>query len=98
MTFLLQRLVFEFQLCLRFRSPVTHKMAPWVQRLFIEFLPRVLCMQRPKKEEPNEADEQPSEVLTDAFHDAPEVEKYGFCGKRYSTDYGIPGMFGVGIQ
>jgi hypothetical protein len=48
-------------------------------------------MQRPKKEEPNETDEQPLEVLTDAFQGAPEVEKYGFCGKRYSTDYGIPG-------
>nr|XP_042904024.1 acetylcholine receptor subunit alpha-like 1 [Parasteatoda tepidariorum] len=30
-----------------FRSPSTHKMAPWVRRVFIEMLPKLLCMQRP---------------------------------------------------
>ncbi|KAF8777583.1 acetylcholine receptor subunit alpha-like 1 [Argiope bruennichi] len=34
-----------------FRSPSTHKMAPWVKRVFIEILPRFLCMQRPNNEE-----------------------------------------------
>lgn len=75
------------------RSPVTHKMAPWVQRIFIEFLPKLLCIQRPKKEdEPQEVEEQPPEVLTDVFHVPPDVEKYSpFCTNKYSTDFDIPG-------
>lgn len=30
-----------------FRSPSTHTMAPWVQRMFLGLLPRLLCMRRP---------------------------------------------------
>lgn len=30
-----------------FRSPATHRMAPWVKRFFLHFLPRLLCMSRP---------------------------------------------------
>lgn len=73
------------------RSPVTHKMAPWVQRIFIEFLPKLLCIQRPKKED-EQVEELPSEVLTDVFHVPPDVEKYSpFCTNKYSTDFDIPG-------
>lgn len=79
--------------CIPPRSPVTHKMAPWVQRIFIEILPKLLCIQRPKKEdEPQEVEEQPPEVLTDVFHVPPDVEKYSpFCTNKYSTDFDIPG-------
>jgi len=31
-----------------FRSPQTHKMAPWVRRVFIHILPRLLAMRRPQ--------------------------------------------------
>ncbi|XP_014220582.1 acetylcholine receptor subunit alpha-like isoform X3 [Trichogramma pretiosum] len=31
-----------------FRSPQTHKMAPWVKRVFIHILPRLLVMRRPQ--------------------------------------------------
>ncbi|KAF0288820.1 Acetylcholine receptor subunit alpha-like [Amphibalanus amphitrite] len=31
------------------RSPQTHRMAPWVRRLFIQLLPRLLVMRRPRK-------------------------------------------------
>ncbi|KAK2704942.1 acetylcholine receptor subunit alpha-like isoform X1 [Artemia franciscana] len=31
-----------------FRSPQTHKMAPWVRRVFIHILPRLLNMKRPQ--------------------------------------------------
>merc|ERR1712038_264003 len=34
-----------------FRTPATHKMAPWVRKAFVDFLPRYLFIQRPKKEE-----------------------------------------------
>ncbi|XP_055938211.1 acetylcholine receptor subunit alpha-like 1 [Argiope bruennichi] len=30
-----------------FRSPATHRMAPWVRRVFLEILPKFLCMERP---------------------------------------------------
>ena len=30
-----------------FRSPSTHKMSPWIQRVFLSILPRLLLMQRP---------------------------------------------------
>ncbi|PAV59885.1 hypothetical protein WR25_19795 [Diploscapter pachys] len=31
-----------------FRSPKTHRMPNWVRRIFINFMPRILCMQRPR--------------------------------------------------
>jgi len=66
-------------------------MAPWVHRLFIQLLPKVLCIERPKKEEPQE-DEQTTEVLTDVFHVPPDVDKFVEYGSnRFSGDYGIPG-------
>jgi len=33
-----------------FRSPSTHKMAPWVERVFISFLPKLLCITRPPRQ------------------------------------------------
>ncbi|XP_031636440.1 acetylcholine receptor subunit alpha-like 1 [Contarinia nasturtii] len=74
-----------------FRSPVTHKMAPWVTKVFIEILPKILCMQRPKKDNPpNEDDIGPPEVLTDVFHCHPDVDK--FTHDYNTTDYGLPVM------
>merc|ERR1711953_141736 len=34
-----------------FRTPATHKMAPWVRKAFVDFLPKYLFIERPKKEE-----------------------------------------------
>ncbi|XP_052791604.1 acetylcholine receptor subunit alpha-like 1 [Mya arenaria] len=34
-------------LSVHFRSPATHKMSPWIKRLFTEILPKILCMKRP---------------------------------------------------
>lgn len=79
------------------RSPVTHRMAPWVSKIFIHILPRILCIERPKKENPPHDDDMggPPEVLTDVFNVPPDVDKctgdYG--NKRYSADYGIPSKF-----
>ena len=33
-----------------FRSPSTHKMSPWMRRVFLEVLPNFLCMQRPDQD------------------------------------------------
>ena len=32
-----------------FRSPSTHRMAPWVKRVFIDYLPKLLCINRPHR-------------------------------------------------
>lgn len=32
--------------CLIFRSPSTHKMSPWVRKIFLQFMPRLLIMRR----------------------------------------------------
>ena len=34
---------------IHFRSPQTHLMSPWVRRVFIHLLPRLLVMKRPIK-------------------------------------------------
>lgn len=61
-------------------------MAPWVHRVFIELLPRVLCLERPKKEDKEE------EVLTDVFQVPADLDKFTDYGtKRFSGEYGIPG-------
>ncbi|XP_015785552.1 acetylcholine receptor subunit beta-like 2 [Tetranychus urticae] len=36
---------------INFRSPSTHRMAPWVKKVFLNLLPKILKMKRPKKKE-----------------------------------------------
>lgn len=74
----------------RYRSPVTHKMAPWVSKVFIKILPKILCIERPRKEEHPE--DEATEVLTDVFHVPSDIDKFTDYGsKRFSQDYGIAG-------
>lgn len=60
-----------------FRSPVTHKLAPWVRCFFIGILPKFLFIERPKKEEDDSKG--PDSVLTDVIH-MPMMEK---CSKGF---------------
>lgn len=46
-TFLYSICVTVVVLNVHFRSPQTHRMAPWVKRVFINFLPKFLFIQRP---------------------------------------------------
>nr|AAQ75737.1 nicotinic acetylcholine receptor alpha 1 subunit [Nilaparvata lugens] len=51
---------------INFRSPVTHRMRPWVHRLFIQMLPKVLLIERPKGDDAgDEEDEAPKGTLLD---------------------------------
>lgn len=70
------------------RSPVTHRMAPWVDKVFMQILPKILCIERPKKNDPPQDDDGagPSEVLTDVYHCNTEMDKFTGNG-----EYGIPG-------
>jgi hypothetical protein len=37
---------------IHFRSPLTHQMPPWVRRVFLHVLPKMLWMRRPKTVDP----------------------------------------------
>lgn len=54
-----------------FRSPVTHKLAPWVRCFFIGILPKFLLIERPKKDD---EDKGPDSLLTDVIH-MPMIDK-----------------------
>ncbi|KAG8242356.1 Acetylcholine receptor subunit alpha-like 1 [Homalodisca vitripennis] len=79
-----------------FRSPVTHRMRPWVHRLFIQVLPKVLLIDRPKSEDSVDEDDEdkpPDGILTGVFDVPAEIDKYlGYGGKRFSADYDIPAL------
>uniref|UniRef100_T1IUC5 Nicotinic acetylcholine receptor alpha 1 subunit n=1 Tax=Strigamia maritima TaxID=126957 RepID=T1IUC5_STRMM len=51
-----------------FRSPSTHRMAPWVKKFFLEIAPRFLCMKRPQDEE--------AEAKENGNHTCKEVETH----------------------
>lgn len=61
-----------------FRSPVTHKMGAWTQRIFIDLLPKVLFIQRPAKEPDDDEndDKGPEAVISGVFDIAPDIDKY----------------------
>ncbi|KAI5722342.1 hypothetical protein M8J76_007009 [Diaphorina citri] len=71
-----------------FRSPVTHVMKPWVHKVFIEVLPKILFIQRPAKDNDDDLDKPPDGVLTEVF-DVPDYVDYG---GRYQTDFDIPSL------
>ena len=45
-----------FTLHMNYRGPTTHKMRPWMRRVFTEILPRILLLKRPEpRRKPNVA-------------------------------------------
>jgi len=76
-----------------FRSPVTHRLRPWLYRLFIQLLPKILFIQRPKKESLDDQDAAQDETLTGVFNRvdvgfAPYPAGHHTCVN--SMDYTIP--------
>ena len=43
-------IVTVFVLNVHFRSPATHTMSPWVRKVFLKILPRLLLMRRPQQD------------------------------------------------
>lgn len=67
-------------------------MAPWVSKVFMKILPKILCIERPAKEE--QPEDEATEVLTDVFHVPSDIDKFTDYGsKRFSQDYGIAGEY-----
>lgn len=72
-----------------FRSPVTHKLAPWVRLFFINVLPKFLFIERPKKDDDD--NKGPDSLLTDVIH-MPMLDKCKSFEKSSfgSFDLGLP--------
>ena len=66
-----------------FRSPQTHTMAPWVRRVFIHILPRLLVMRRPGQGEKNNS--QKYSVAAAAVRAAAKQTKLN----HFTDDYGM---------
>lgn len=75
-----------------FRSPVTHKLAPWVRYLFIGVLPKFLFIERPKKDDDDNKTQ--DSLLTDVIH-MPMIDKCQFEKSFDSFEIGLPSRFDV---
>lgn len=70
-------------------------MRPWVVKLFIQILPKVLFIERPKKEDSideddDDDDKMHGEMLTGVFDVPSEIDKYLGYNPGYSFDYDVP--------
>lgn len=83
-----------------FRSPVTHKLAPWVQYFFIDILPKFLWIERPKKEDDDDNNKDTdSGLLTDIIQ-VPMMDKFksydkNTFGDSFEISMGPPSRFDV---
>lgn len=69
-------------------------MRPWVVKLFIQILPKVLFIGRPKKEDSIDEDDDDKHgsggILSGVFDVPSEIDKYLGYDRGYSFDYGVP--------
>ncbi|CAG0881011.1 unnamed protein product [Cyprideis torosa] len=64
-----------------FRRPATHKMSPWVKKVFVEFMPSVLMMRRPEQN----SDGKPMQLEDDL-----KLLGYGYNDLEYRDHFGRP--------
>ncbi|XP_076047801.1 acetylcholine receptor subunit beta-like 2 isoform X2 [Oratosquilla oratoria] len=80
-----------------FRSPSTHKMSPWVRRVFIDIMPRLLLMRRPqydprKRQSPDQwgynisCDSDLSNPYGDTLEDFPSNPTLGSPGVKFRRE------------
>ena len=73
---------------INFRSPVTHKLSPWIRRWFIDILPKYLWIERPKKDDHDDTDKgDPNDILKSVYQQ-PLMNYYG--KKYFSGSFHIP--------
>jgi nicotinic acetylcholine receptor len=68
-------------------------MRPWVVKLFIQILPKVLFIERPKKGDSideDDDDEKHGDILSGVFDVPSEIDKYLGYNRGYSFDYDVP--------
>ncbi|VDO76841.1 unnamed protein product [Heligmosomoides polygyrus] len=68
-----------------FRCPATYKMPPWVRTLFLEWMPFVMCMQRPRSAFRKLADRQMKGLAQ-----LPGAERFAFNAATHHTFYPSP--------
>ncbi|GFY69018.1 acetylcholine receptor subunit alpha-L1 [Trichonephila inaurata madagascariensis] len=73
-----------------FRSPSTHRMAPWVRRIFIRLLPRILLMRPPQYK--IETDTTASPPLHEAGYIKEQVANSTSVARRMSEEMVIPDL------
>jgi nicotinic acetylcholine receptor len=78
---------------IHFRSPLTHKMPPWVRRVFLQVLPKLLWMRRPKNIEPFQVHQRnriksqtTSNILVPLIDHKREMSTYLANGGNYDHD------------
>lgn len=68
-------------------------MKPWVVKLFIQILPKILFIERPKKGDSideDDDDEKHGEIFSGVFDVPSEIDKYLGYNRGYSFDYDVP--------
>ncbi|XP_014681775.1 PREDICTED: acetylcholine receptor subunit alpha-like isoform X2 [Priapulus caudatus] len=77
-----------YVLNVHYRSPVTHTMAPWVRRVFIQLLPRLLLMRRPQfeKDKTYLSVKECSKRFSGLFSDDAAVQRCGDIDSPYSPE------------
>ncbi|XP_064459791.1 acetylcholine receptor subunit alpha-like 1 [Ornithodoros turicata] len=70
-----------------FRSPSTHKMAPWVRRVFIHVMPRLLLMRRPAYKTTEDEDQVPKLDPLQLGRMRPEVSTGDLLGSGAPRQY-----------
>uniref|UniRef100_A0A336LWR4 CSON004115 protein n=1 Tax=Culicoides sonorensis TaxID=179676 RepID=A0A336LWR4_CULSO len=68
-----------------FRSPQTHKMAPWVKRFFIDFLPKLLFMKRPNYNFETNRKLLKSHTCFYPYYSAPNISRIPAFGSRTAS-------------
>ncbi|GAB6031196.1 hypothetical protein CHUAL_009016 [Chamberlinius hualienensis] len=85
-----------------FRSPSTHKMAPWVKKVFVDFLPKILFIQRPPPPPAPNSNSGGATVATGGANGKVAVDKkvlpLGVNGGGGSSSGRSTGLTGVEIQ